>query len=176
MVEEREYVFYETLEDAIKNIKEDGRRLKFCSDELKNDSDLCMMAVKQNGLAIEFVPPRLKNNPNLLIEAVKQNSFAFCLMQDVFNNYKNNKEIIDKLNKLLAINIFKTDPNFDKHCDLRFSRMYKDKSWMNKAKEDYELYEHLKEWEEAGKPIDEIFNRSSNNFSYSQKKISQMEM
>ena len=141
-METEKTIYYTTKEEAYNAIKIDGRRLKFCSDELKNDYDLCLTAVKNNGLALEFVPSKFKCDTKMILTAVDENSYAMNFIQGNIED-----EIFNKIAQIITAK----HPDFLDHRDLMYSKSYCDNRWEEKAKKDYmtlkEVEEELKQEE-----------------------------
>lgn len=129
-----EQVFYKTKEEALKNVKINGRRLKFCSDELKNDYDVCLAAVKDNGLALQFVPEQFKADKEIVLSAIDENSYAIHFVSSSF-------EGVDEISRIIQ----DKHVDFFKHSDLMYSDTYKDKTWEEKAIAEYKMLKELEE-------------------------------
>lgn len=125
-------IFYNTLEDAFTAIKIDGRRLKFVSDDIRNNYDLCLSAVRNNGLALQFVPGQLRNNRDIVFSAVEENSYAIHFVSENF-------QYINDLSKIITYK----HPDFFDHSDLLYSKTYQDTSWEENAENDYIMLKEL---------------------------------
>jgi hypothetical protein len=50
-----------------------GILLKFLPSKLKDDQDICFAAVSNNGLSLEFAGPLIKKNVHIVLAAIKEN-------------------------------------------------------------------------------------------------------
>ena len=148
-------IFYDTKEEAYKNIKEEGRRIQFCSDELKHDRELCLLAVKENGLALQFLPIEMKDK-EIITEAVRENPFAYCCIRDVFEITP--RDEMEEFTRSLVPIIFQKDKNFREHVSLDYCEVNKDTFWVTKAIQDFKTKKQLETWDEHGRPdIEPVF-------------------
>ena len=57
-------------------VKQDGMCLTYASEDLKQDSELVLLAISEKIEALEFASSHLKNDPNFMCTAVKLNKKA----------------------------------------------------------------------------------------------------
>ena len=79
---------------ALIKLAQDGSKLSYCSDELKMDRELVLIAVKNNGIAL-LSTPSFYNDLELITEAVKTNGYVLSSLDESFR--------ADKALALLAV-------------------------------------------------------------------------
>ena len=82
---------WNSKEQVLKIVKQNGFALEYASEELKNDKEIVLEVVKQNGYALKYASKELKNDKEVVLEAVKQNGYA---LKYASKGLKNDKEIV----------------------------------------------------------------------------------
>ena len=82
---------WNSKEQVLKIVKQNGFALEYASEELKNDKEIVLEVVKQNGYALKYASKELKNDKEVVLEAVKQNGYALRFVSETL---KNDKQIV----------------------------------------------------------------------------------
>jgi hypothetical protein len=76
---------------VLEAVKQNGRSLKYASEELKNDKEVVLEAVKEYGYSLYHSSEELKNDKEVVLEAVKKNSNSLDFASE---ELKNDKEVV----------------------------------------------------------------------------------
>ena len=72
-------------------VKQNGRVLRFASQELQRDREVVMEAVKQNGMVLSDASQELQRDRDVVMEAVKQNG---RMLSDASQELQGDKEVV----------------------------------------------------------------------------------
>jgi hypothetical protein len=79
---------------VLSRVSNDGLKLQYASDRLKNDKEIVLKAVSNYGLALRYASERLKNDKEVVLKAVSQNYSVFeYISNELKNDYIAMKEI-----------------------------------------------------------------------------------
>jgi hypothetical protein len=77
-------------------VRQNGAKLEFASNRLKDNKDIVEAAVKNNGLSLQFASGELRNDKEIVLEAINQNPKA---IEFASIELQNDTDIIEQLNK-----------------------------------------------------------------------------
>ena len=111
-------ILYTDRETILNDVRDNGYRLGFASDELRNDREIVLERVKSNGYRYKFASESLQSDKHIILESLKKYEFHFeTLPVELLNQYGTNiDEFIKNLDKELngvkkfKIRNFKNDP------------------------------------------------------------------
>ena len=132
---------YETYEEAMENVKKDGRRLAFVPNKIK-DYDLCLTAVTDCGLALEYVPTEFKDK-NMYMTALEENVYAIHFFpKEALNSPTENQRIYNLINSINPYFFGKGEQ------ELYYCKEHKSNIWLREAKNDFLFKVELEKMEE----------------------------
>ena len=132
---------YETYEEAMENVKKDGRRLAFVPNKIK-DYDLCLTAVADCGLALEYVPTEFKDK-NMYMTALEENVYAIHFFpKEALNSPTENQRIYNLINSINPYFFGKGEQ------ELYYCKEHKSNIWLREAKNDFLFKVELEKMEE----------------------------
>jgi hypothetical protein len=86
-------------------VQQNGLSLQYAFTELKNDIDIVKAAVKQNGLSLQYASTELKDNYDIVLAAIMQNGLSLQYASDIFfkDRYNNMQLYQSAINSITAI-------------------------------------------------------------------------
>ena len=74
--------------EALSAVRQDGRALKFASDELRNDREVVLRAVVKNKYkwALQYASEELRNDREFFLDAVKRSPYALEYASEELRN------------------------------------------------------------------------------------------
>jgi ankyrin repeat protein len=97
---------YQTMQEALKAVKEYGGNLAYVKWELRNDYDIVLAAVQEYAEAYNFASKELQFNYDIVLATLKKNGYMLSKMHAFFQKDKTLQEIAQ-----LSINEFKKSIN-----------------------------------------------------------------
>jgi|GEM_PF-4439127 len=79
--------FLVAIEEALKEVSENGLEFEFLSPELQCNKNICLAAIKEKIEAFQFIPAAYKSDPEFCLVAIKYNAHVFAhISEDLKNN------------------------------------------------------------------------------------------